>query len=93
MTHNFQDMNTKCTTTRTLEQPHSEILLNSRLAVMIGVGLAFMLVFIVVVVACCSRLCAKKPQEPKVESPDQTDSSFYKHFTAAPGGEGTSKNV
>ena len=75
-------MNTKCEKTKTLEQPKSEILLDSRLAVPIGVGLAFLLVFIVIVVACCSRLCAKKPDETKEpESPEKKDYSSYKHFT------------
>ncbi|KAK7070943.1 hypothetical protein SK128_011506 [Halocaridina rubra] len=83
-----QDLDTKCSRGRTLEQPQAQTVLDNRLAVIIGVSLGILIVAVVVGVVCCCQLCKKKREPVKPENPGVNNQDYlsYRHFSI-PGNE------
>ncbi|KAK8736045.1 hypothetical protein OTU49_005197, partial [Cherax quadricarinatus] len=86
-THRPPDLDTKCTRVRTLEQPQAQIVLNNRLAIIIGVSLGIIIFIAVGTVICCCQLCKNKREPVKPDAPATQDYLSYRHFSI-PGNEG-----
>lgn len=84
-----QDLDTKCTRVRTLEQPQAQTVLDNRLAIIIGVTLGVIIVALVVSIICCCKLCKKTREPAKPENPGPQDYLSYRHFSI-PGNEANS---
>ncbi|XP_071549840.1 uncharacterized protein [Panulirus ornatus] len=87
--HPPRDMDTKCSRVRTLEQPQAQVVLNNRLAIIIGVSLGIFIFVVVGAVICCCQVCKKKREPVKREAPATQDYLSYRHFSI-PGNDANS---
>ncbi|KAK3877252.1 hypothetical protein Pcinc_018050 [Petrolisthes cinctipes] len=75
------DMDTKCTRVRTLEQRQAQVVLNNRLAIIIGVSLGIFIFVLTGAIVCCCQLCKSRREQRKPDPPPTQDYLSYRHFS------------
>ncbi|KAK8736846.1 hypothetical protein OTU49_004675 [Cherax quadricarinatus] len=78
---NQPDMASKCLRVKTQEPPPPEIVLNNRLAIMIGASLGITIFLVAGAVICCCQMCKDKREAAKREAPPSQDYLSYRQFS------------
>lgn len=76
-----QDLWSKCVPVKTQEPPPAELVLNNRLAIMIGSSLGITIFLVGGTIICCCQMCKDRREAAKQEANGTKDYLSYRQFS------------